>query len=474
MQKYNATIISTTGAPGTGKSYSRCARFLYDVWLPEDGGVHWSNFPVNFEAFEKKFPYVRERVKIIPAEELAEWAKGEGRGPWDFFTGDMLRDSHVAIDECHLYVKRKGKGCQINAERWSKWLGDIRHHHCSVEFLSQDPLKVNGCIEYHSTMRIQLVNSEDRRDPLFNILLGDWYELRASLGREYETVIWQTEERRILSKWKHAGMNRFTLDPLYFPLYNSYNNTQAKTTEEAEAPPPAKLREFQKRSIPGLWFWFARRNAWRLFSRAACACLVFWLCFMGGFTRSFAFANGILQSMAASNRMGGSTGISAPGDKKAEVPATAVPSPAPGKVLSARDSAGFARAPIAPVVAADAVPVAAPVAVRSETMQHKSLENPPSGEVQQAQLPRVLWLGLDGVALDDGSMVAVGGEVGGFRLVSVDFKKRVALFEGFVDENLGSSLRVPVGGPVGVRVHPKKADDKPGIGSTLPTIVPRS
>src|SRR5688500_7782343 len=118
MQKYNATVISTTGAPGTGKTYSRCARFLYDWWLPEETGVHWSNFPINVDAFAKKFPNANERIRIIPKEELAKWTACDGtHGPWDFFHEMDLQGAHIAIDECHNYLAKTGKGAAGNAKR---------------------------------------------------------------------------------------------------------------------------------------------------------------------------------------------------------------------------------------------------------------------------------------------------------------------------------------------------------------------
>lgn len=460
MQKFNATVISTTGAPGTGKSYSRCARFLWDVWLPEEKGVHWSNFPVNFEAFEKKYPDVRERVKVIPKDVLAAWAKGEGDGPWNFFKPEDLAGSHFALDECHLYLKRTGKGCQINAERWMLWLSDIRHYHCSVEFLSQDPHKVNKCIEVHSSVRILLVNSEDRRDPLFSIPLADWYELRASVSGTYETVIWQTEERRINGKWVQSNMERFTLDPAYFVLYNSYNNTQAASDDEENVDVKC-LREFEKRGRAGLWFWFVRRNWFRLGTRLALCSVVLWLCFAGGFTFVLNHGNAYLRKMAGAKDQ---IGVKAGAVSQAVPVAPVKDGPPPATVVS--------KAP-AVAVPASSPGVSGPVAVRSESNLSRGLEKPIPFEQQQQMVPRLALISKEFLACDDGRIVRFGERVGGLVLLRIDYGDRCATFGGADD---GQELVVPVGGPIGVRLRQVKTDAAPAVGGpaaisgSLPTI----
>ena len=101
------SIVSiTTAESGAGKSYRRCAWYLAQEWLPKHKGKHYSNFPVKFDAWtdeggverggfvaymKKKGmedEEVRERVQIIPKEEMDRWRNiglqrgQEPAGPW--------------------------------------------------------------------------------------------------------------------------------------------------------------------------------------------------------------------------------------------------------------------------------------------------------------------------------------------------------------------------------------------------------
>ena len=443
MQKYNATVISTTGAPGSGKTYSRCARFLWDWWLPEEKGTHWSNFPVNFEAFKSRYPDVEDRVRIFSPEVLEQWAECDGvSGPWDFFKDIDIQDAHICFDECHNFVPKKGKGNQTNAARWAKWLGEIRHRGATVEFLSQDPHKVHSCVEEHSAVRIQLVNSEDRRDPLFNCLLGDWYELRASVTGSYEVCIWQLEERRINGRWIKSGFEKFTLEPRYFVLYDSHNTPQSGGLKAT-----GKERIFQKRGRVGVVFWFVKRNWFRLLSRLSLFVFALWFCFGGGIPFAINKFNTWVRSRAA----GPVVEPPSPGQPNSDADFAArlklrrpvpVPAPIPMPALSN---------PVPVAVALTSNGNAANVSggiVRSETFKHGTLEIPPSGEEQQESVPRLVLVSREFCALDDGLMLWPGDKCGEFILRAIDFRRRLAVFLGVSN---GVSLVVPVGGPVGVR-----------------------
>jgi len=467
MQKYNATVISTTGAPGTGKTYSRCARFLWDWWLPEEVGVHWSNFPVNIEKFVSKFSDAEERIRLIPREELAEWAKCDGvRGPWSFFEGVNLQGAHIAIDECHNYLRRTGKGVIANSDRWQRWLGEIRHLGCTVEFLSQDPHKVHQIVEQHSAVRIQLVNSEDRRDPIFGCLLGDWYELRATLTGQYETVVWQLEERRLNGKWRQSGFERFTIQPEYFVLYDSFNTPQHGGVKAA-----GQSREFQKRGRIGLFAWFCKRNWWRFLTRGAVAACVLWLCLGGGISWAIAHFNAYVQTRMGPGK---ATPLPEPSEKKdSSSVAASVKEPPPKTLAEARV---LRPTPLTPPVLAPAISSNANLSgevVRSETFEHGTLERPVEGEVQQEAVPRVVLISGNIVAMDDGLMVSVGEQVDGYALLRIDYPRRCCVFRG-VGEDASSVLTVPLGGPVGrVRKAGGNGARSGSDAAGVPKLVPR-
>lgn len=473
-QKYNATVMSTTGAPGTGKTYYRCARFVIDWWLPEEKGVHYSNFPINLDALQAKYPEAVERVHVIPEEELKAWMDFEsGRGPWTYFNGVDIQGAHFALDECHLWLPRQGEGSQKNAKRWGDWLREIRHSQCTVEFLTQDPGQVHKVVEMLAAVRLQLVNPEDQRDPIFGVQLGDWAELRAYFTGSYEVTIWQLEQRRVLEKWIHGETQRFTLDPYYFQFYDSYNSSiKSKKVDEDDEEvkaKPTKLREFQKRSRLGFWWWFFKRNAFRLASRVVAACVLLWLCFGGGLTQGISYFLEFVKSRAAKPAK-----TEAVEDvKKPVVPKSATP----GKEIPPASTVHREKmeAPaIAPQVEVKKVKNEV-ATVRSETVAHRPLETPPSGEQQQKTLPRLTVVSSDYVALDDGQIVKVGDSVGEYILRSVEFERRRAKFQENVDG--GGFLVVPVGGPVGNRLLKKSEGGKEQSGASpvsgfLPAVNP--
>ena len=151
-----STVILTTGVPGSGKSYVRCARFLYDDFLRNCSGIHYSNFPVNVDyisdtlhknrrfgllgSFLKHRPvsedYAR-RIKVIPSDVMLSWRRHES-GPWDYFKGVDLRYCHIAIDEIHE-ICTSDMPPDIFAQ-WDEWIGTIRHRGCTIEGLTQDKL----------------------------------------------------------------------------------------------------------------------------------------------------------------------------------------------------------------------------------------------------------------------------------------------------------------------------------------------
>jgi len=457
MQKYNAVVIFTTGAPGTGKTYSRCARFLWDYWLPNEKGVHWSNFPVVIEKFLTKYPDAEKRIKIIPKDVLDSWAAGES-GPWDYFHDKDISGAHIAIDEIHNYMRKTGKGVVALTRKWELWLGEIRHRGCTVEFLSQDPQKVNKCVEQHAAVRILLVNSDDRRDPLFGILLGDIYQLKAAFVGEYETTIWQSEERRINGKWVRADMSRFTLEPRYFVLYDSFNTPQSGGVKAN-----GKQYEFQKRGRVGCVRWFLWRNWWRLLTRFALVAVVLWFLIGGGIPATILYFNKWVKGRVAQKE---------PVNKiKPAVPVDQVPRPPAGAESHRQKKSPSPIAQTADVNNLQNRTVPEAVPVRSENVARASTAPVLSGVEQQELVPRLSYLTPDLAGLDDGQSIRIGDCVGEYWLLSIDWGTRCATFEKRGESDAwGKYLRVPVGGPVGERLRKKDGTAGGGIGAVQESV----
>lgn len=443
---FNATIVMTLGAPGCGKSYSRCARFLVDYWLKEKKGIHYSNFPVNRErvaaAVVKKdsgpeFEALVNRIQVIPEAVLKTWMSGES-GPWEYFADKELDGAHIAIDECHQYVRRHsgGRGHHEVIKKWEDWLGTIRHKACTIEFLTQDPHKVAKCIEIHSSVRLQLINSEDRRDPWFGVLLGDWYELRAGfVTREYETVIWEVEERRLLGRWKTQETRRFRLDPYYFQFYDSFNAASHDGAKAAKAPD----REFQKRSRVSLLWWFFQRSWIRMALRLVLVGVLLWL-MTGGGGRVAAWYSSWSTAIAAKNGINVSKGKSECAELKSAPPP--VPTQAGELIAGPARIRPKVSVPV-PVPRAEIISVVSPAVVPSpvRTMvepSHASPQEMPSKVVNSTQARRVVLVSRDGAVLSDGSRLRVGSMCGADAVASVDWNERTIV--------LGSGRVVRVGG----------------------------
>jgi hypothetical protein len=276
----------TTARAGSGKTYLRCARFLVDEFLPEARGEHWSNFPVYPErvgeavALRKKEgkgngPFYARRIKLIPAEVLHQWQLGKS-GPWDFFQGIDVQNAHIAIDEVHKYCGRNAS--KELKKKWQIWCGEIRHRGATVEFISQHYRKIAQEVIDESGIRLQLVNSEDRRDWFFRILMGDWYEVKAALlTGEYETRVWVYEKREVDGKWTNEDKRTFVLDPYYFGFYDSFS-----APDKGGLKGTAKEQVFEKRGKLGTIKWFLKRNWWRFIRGGVILAIVIYFLTGGG------------------------------------------------------------------------------------------------------------------------------------------------------------------------------------------------
>jgi len=289
-----AVVSFTTGPAGSYKSYSRCARFLLEEFLPRGRGlpeekqpIHYSNFPIKFEpwtdvngvarpglialAAELGFDEaeVRRRVRVIPAEEMERWRNNglRGRsqklvahGPWDYFGEEFaaerpLAGAYISIDECHNYIPVTAAG--VVQDAWSQFLGELRHRGATIEFLSQHEAKVHKCIQHETEVRFELVNNDLKRDPFFKITCYCWRQLRAKLGMNATPSYWQLEYRQIMGKWRlvDGGAMHYRVDPRLYGAYDSH----AQPVAGGKAGGPG-LEEAERYSWPRFLAWFVLEN----------------------------------------------------------------------------------------------------------------------------------------------------------------------------------------------------------------------
>jgi hypothetical protein len=304
-----STIIVTTGVPGTGKTYIRCARFLVDDFLIHTNGIHYSNFPVFSDVIAKEVarrsnlfksgywakitaPFrlkqhtvteqeIRDRIKVIPDHVLQAW-KNEQSGPWEYFQGVDLKYCHIAIDEIHNFIPAVGGNIEY-IKKWADFLGEVRHRGCTVEALTQSYKQVNECLMSRCGLRYELIPAEDLRDPFFNIQMADWYQLKAGFLGTYHKTVFEKEKQLRSERWILLHTRRFLITPDYFQYYNSYNaSLQEKENGEVNEN-RAPLMEYQKRTKLSLVTWFCLKNIWTLAPRVVIFFFCVWLFFFGGF-----------------------------------------------------------------------------------------------------------------------------------------------------------------------------------------------
>lgn len=299
----NSVITLTTGVPGAGKTYVRAARFLVDDFLLNSTGIHISNFPLNIDAISetvhRKFSSggklsrifgikrnktslddIKKRIEIIPDFVLQSW-RWERSGPWDYFRGRDLRYCHIAIDEIHNFISDSKSPEYLS--HWDDWLGEVRHLGCTFEGLTQDITQVGQCLVGRASIRLEIVPGETLRDFLFNIPMGDWYELKASFTGEYHKTVFEVEKRKTDRRFVTNNTRRFLIVPEYFKYYNSFSASLAEKVDGVDDKDRAPLCEYQKRTRLGLLWWFVRRNFLSLFTKIFLTVLLVWLCFCGGF-----------------------------------------------------------------------------------------------------------------------------------------------------------------------------------------------
>ena len=164
---------------------------------------------------------ILERVEVIPKEVQDAWRDGSS-GPWEYFAGKDIGQTHIAIDEIHNFC-----GTEVNRKlhgEWQKWLGEIRHRGATIEFISQHPMKVAKVIRQECALRLQLVSGETLRDPFFHISMVDWYNLGAKISGKYSPVVHEIESRQDTnSRWQTTHTLKFWFVPDLFEVYDSFS-----------------------------------------------------------------------------------------------------------------------------------------------------------------------------------------------------------------------------------------------------------
>jgi hypothetical protein len=273
-------IVVTTGASGSGKTYRRCSHYLVTDFLVNRSGIHISNFPVKRQAMQDYYDEknididVFERVRLIPEDVLTSWVKLES-GPWDYFKDFDLSGCHLALDEAHNYVSVHHP--KRNRMNWQMWLGELRHRGATIEFLTQNESKLAREVLQECEIRYEILNGENRVDPVLKIRMSDWYELRAAFTGKYIAPCYELEYQQRKGRWVVQHEVRFLRDPVFFAFYDSFSAPiQGGVAGETEK------REFEKRSKFGVLFWFVRRNFGVLLYPFLIVALFVWLLFFGG------------------------------------------------------------------------------------------------------------------------------------------------------------------------------------------------
>lgn len=280
-----AQFILTTGVSGSGKTYRRCAHFLTQDFLINNTGVHISNFPVDFDGLQKYCDNhnikvnVRDRVKVIPDEILKGWLAGVS-GPWDYFTDDDLSGCHLALDEAHNFCSKKSRPAL--RDQWGKWLAELRHLGMTAEFLTQNEGNMANEIMNQCEIRLEIINGENRIDPILHIRMSDWYELKAKITGRYIAPSYELEYMQMKGKWRVQREVKFYRYEELFKVYDSFSKpVVGKGSGKTEK------RHYERMGWFRFLIWFFGSNFSPFLRMFLIIALFAWLLLFGGIGKCF-------------------------------------------------------------------------------------------------------------------------------------------------------------------------------------------
>jgi hypothetical protein len=321
----------TIGVAGAGKTFARVC-WLVEKFLPHETGTLYTNLPLNPEAIaeycKKKHgsdPHkILKRIKKIPPERLSEWEQQQG-GPWEFFEGKPVA-GHIIIDEAHRVCSAQQE--KDWGQQWQKWIGELRHVHGSVEFVTQAENKLPPVMRQEAERTIFIESDEGRRDWFFKIENAYWYQLWAKLRGKYAPMTIATEYKLAGKKQEKIDETAYVRRPEIFALYQSYSAPGHEG--EALGKP---IMEYERMSWPRFLFWFCLQNPKQLSQKLFIIVVMVWLVLGGGWgwivEKFMAGARGLGETQAAS--LAAKAGTLGPDGKPVAKPKPVdQPTPAPG------------------------------------------------------------------------------------------------------------------------------------------------
>jgi hypothetical protein len=335
-----ATVIITTGEPGSGKTLARGPVFMLREFLPTRHGIHYSNLPLHPERiattyaamlrrsfiwrWSAKHPvHYWARMQRIPEDELRRWmddqkaeieqaeerAKETGHsvdyaallhGPWNYFTGERsIRGAHIAIDEAHHYIPRTGHVAK--RKLWRAWLGELRHLGATCEFITQNLDNLDENIRQIAGDWLQVTKLDSEKVPFLGIPLGDLWELKAAITGEWTPYCKQQTQRRDGRGWRKVDTTLCPMTPANYALYDSYSAPQRSDGQHESG---AGVQH--KHQVLGRWGtlkWFVWAHGWRFVLAVLVGCGVFWLTLGGGMVYGVQGFMWYTQSIANANRV---------------------------------------------------------------------------------------------------------------------------------------------------------------------------
>ncbi|QQE10821.1 hypothetical protein JD969_15120 [Planctomycetota bacterium] len=300
MQVIEEVILYTTGTPGSGKTFYRCARYLVDHVLPDTDMYFISNYPIgrvdegtthvpNYEGeryIDRIAKYVAKKTKkpeeeylnrleVIPEDELDKWKTGHS-GPWLYFADREFEDVYLALDEIHEYCGRHHDA--QHRKKWQNWISQIRHEGVGhFEFVTQSPEKVAKEMGWDTGIRMRVIGCGDLKDRLFGIKWLYWWELFAMISGHYIKTSLLLTQKKDDRTWRTIDVEKIKLDSFYFQFYDTHSKSGNKKQAKS-----AKKYEYQKRTKLGLLWWFIKKNLKPLSIRVFVLAVLWWLSFGGG------------------------------------------------------------------------------------------------------------------------------------------------------------------------------------------------